>query len=205
MDPLASTAARAPAAAGKVGSEHKRTYARRDLSDERRTEQQGTLAVMEPVADAGSSEEPAVVAPSSEVQAVAPTPPQEKLGDIAIRVRPKLGAKVQVFQIVKVVAFVDAKEIVAIDDKTFWQGKQDIDLWKGSLPVGEHVLNVLVDYHGNGHNVFSYFDTYHYATRSSTQFRLQEGARLEMMVDLVDKGGVNTAFDKRLQISFAQR
>ena len=127
------------------------------------------------------------------------------MGNVAIRVRPKLGGKVQAFQIVKIVAFVDAIEVVAIDDKNFWQGKPEIELWKGSLPAGEHQLKVVVDYHGNGHSVFSYFDSYHYAATSSTLFQLQEGARLEMMIDLVDKGGVNTAFDKRLQIAFAPR
>jgi hypothetical protein len=206
MDPPTSPVARAPATEGKIRGEHKRTEAPREPSDEGGPAQERTLAAMEPAADAGSSEVAAVVAPSAEEPAaVAPAPPPRKLGDIAIRVRPKLGAKVQSFQIVKMVAFVDSEEIVAIDDKNFWQGKPEIDVWKGRLPVGEHVLKVVVDYHGNGHSVFSYFDTYHYATNSSTQFQLQEGARLEMMIDVVDKGGVNTAFDKRLQIAFAQQ
>jgi hypothetical protein len=216
-DPLAAPADHASDGEGKIRSERRHTDTRRESpDDERSSGRQRTVAEVEPGAGAGSKEVPAVVAPSSgaavdaappsEVPAVAePTPPPRKLADIAIKVRPMLGTKAPAFQIVRMVALIDTKEIVAIDDKTFWQGKQEIDLWKGRLPVGDHVLNVVVDYHGNGHSVFSYFDSYHYATHSSTQFQLQEGARLEMMIDIVDKGGVNTAFDKRLQIAFAPR
>jgi hypothetical protein len=106
---------------------------------------------------------------------------------------------------VKIAAFVDGLKVAAVDDKTFWEGKPELELWKGALDAGEHVLTVDVAYRGNGHGVFSYFDNYHYNARSSTRFRLDDGARLQMLVDVLDKGGMNTSFDQRLLIAFAQR
>jgi hypothetical protein len=128
-----------------------------------------------------------------------------KRGNMAIEFRPKLGGAVRAFQIMKISAFVDGRKVVAVDDKTFWEGKPQIELWQGELEAGAHVLTVEVAYRGNGHGVFSYFDNYHYDVRSSTQFRLEDGPRLQMMVDLIDKGGMNTSFDKRLLLAFAQR
>jgi len=131
--------------------------------------------------------------------------PQNRLGNVAIEVRPKLGDAVQSFQIVKVAASVDGRQVSALDGQSFGEHKNEVQAWNGNIEAGEHVLNIVVEYHGNGHRVFSYFDGYRYTARSSTHFRLDEGARLQMMVDLLDTGGVNTPFERRLAIAFATK
>jgi hypothetical protein len=127
---------------------------------------------------------------------------QKKWGNVAVELRPKLGA-VQSFEIVKVAISVDGREVSVVDGKSFGQHNNAIEAWSGTIETGAHILAVLVEYEGNGHNVFSYFKGYRYTARSRTLFRVDEGARLHMLVDLVDKGGVNTAFEKRLAIAFA--
>jgi hypothetical protein len=168
-----------------------------------------TVALAEADADAEAAAAAEAAAPAAPVESGL-TPEEAavlrgKRGELAVAFRPKLGSAVAMFQIMKISAFVDGRKVAVIDDKAVWEGKPEIELWKGTLDAGEHVLTVEVAYHGNGHHVFSYFDKYHYDVRSSTQFRLDEGPRLQMMVDLIDKGGMNTSFEKRLLLTFAQR
>jgi hypothetical protein len=154
--------------------------------------------------------QPAAPAPADTPAAPAVAPaadaaPAPKAGShISIRIRPKLGPTVQDFQIVKVTALIDGRTICVAEGKGFEPDK-GLEVFRGNLEAGEHTLNVLAEYRGNGHSVFSYFDRYRYTARSSTQLRAEEGGKLEITVDLVDRGGANTAFEERLVIAFLQR
>ena len=188
---------REAATVARSGNDDERAPTSRAPREERRSRRKKALAMAKAVPAAGESHAQAATA---EV-----TAPQNRQGHVAIAVRPKLGAAVQSFDIVKVAASVDGHEVSALDGKSFGPHKDEVEAWNGSIDAGEHVLNIVVEYHGNGHGVFSYFDGYRYTARSSTHFHLNEGAQLQMVVDLIDKGGVNTAFEKRLAIAFGEK
>jgi hypothetical protein len=183
------------ATTGKTATNDERRRRKHEPRDEERPLQKSALAAAESAPTPGESEA------KPEEAAVRHAKP----GNMAIELRPKLGGSVSAFQIMKISAFVDGLKIAEVEDKTLWEGKPEMELWKGAFGAGEHALTVLVAYKGNGHGVFSYYDNYRYEARASTRFRLEEGARLQMMVDILDKGGINTSFDKRLFIAIAQR
>jgi hypothetical protein len=217
VEPVAPPGDRAAATAAGSGNDEERGRASGAPREERRSHRGKALAMEEPTPATSESQTPTVAAPAEPAPATSesqtptvaapaePPMPQHRRGNVAIEVRPKLGNAVQSFEIVKVAASVDGYEVSALDGKSFGPHRSEVEAWNGTIDAGEHVLNVVVEYHGNGHGVFSYFDGYRYTARSSTHFRLDEGARLQMMVDLIDKGGVNTAFDKRLAIAFAAK
>jgi hypothetical protein len=206
-DPPVVDRARAPAptiviaAAVKARSDGARRRARPERSEPGdkeplRSEKTVAVAIVEPERPAQQA-----AAPTAETAAV----PQERWGNLTIQIRPKLGDTVHSFEIAKVAAFVDGRQVSALDGKDFGQHNPEVQAWNSTITAGEHVLNVVVEYHGNGHSVFSYFDGYRYTARSSTLFRIEDRARLEMTVDLLDRGGVNTPFERRLAIAFAKR
>jgi hypothetical protein len=141
---------------------------------------------------------PAVEAPPPAEPA---SPPAPRPGTVVIRARASTGAA---FRLVRVNSWVDGREVFACQGDRLPPGAE-IELFEGSLPPGDHHLLVIAEYSGNGHHVFSYFDQYHYRARSSTQFRLGEGDRADLTVDLRDRGGANTAFEDRLAIAFRSR
>jgi len=217
VEPAAPPGDRAAATVARSGNDELRGHASGAPREERRSHQEKALAIAEPPPATSESQSGAVAAPAEPAPAASepqtrtvaapaePLLPQQRRGNVAIEVRPKLGGAVQSFEIVKVAASVDGHEVSALDGKSFGPHKSEVEAWNGTIDAGEHVLNVVVEYHGNGHGVFSYFDGYRYTARSSTHFRVDGGGRSEMKVDLIDKGGVNTAFDKRLAIAFATK
>jgi hypothetical protein len=183
-------------AAVKAWRERPGRRARHQPDNEQPIRSEKVVAVVEPERAA-----PQAASPTAETAAV----PQERWGNLTIQIRPKLGDTVHAFALAKVAAFVDGRQVSALDGKSFGQRNTEVQAWNSTITAGEHVLNVVVEYHGNGHSVFSYFDGYRYTARSSAPFRIEEGRRLEMMVDLLDRGGVNTPFEQRLAIAFAKR
>jgi hypothetical protein len=197
--PAAPPGDRAAAVVAQPEEHEAREHVRREPREERSAHRKKSLAMAGRASAIRESQSPAAAPPAE------PPTPQSRRGNVAIEVRPKLGDAVQSFEIVKVAASVDGHEVSALDGKSFGQRNNEVQAWNGTVEAGEHVLNVVVEYHGNGHKVFSYFNGYRYTARSSTHFRVDEGGRLQMVVDLVDTGGVNTAFEKRLAIAFAAR
>jgi len=197
-DSITPRAARGVSAAAKKASNDELAHIDPEPREEQPAEQRVALAEADAAVTPAAPVEPELT--PEEVALL-----RGKRGEMAVEFRPNLGSAVATFQIMKISTFVDGHKVAAVDDKTVWEGKPEIELWKGALEAGEHVLTVEVAYRGNGHHVFSYFDKYHYDVRSSTKFRLDEGPRLQMLVDLIDKGGMNTSFEKRLLLVFAQR
>jgi hypothetical protein len=159
-----------------------------------------------PLASAAPSAAPAEIpaaAPAS-APAVEEAPPQKKRGNVAVHVRPRLGGTVPAFQLMTVTTLIDGRVVATSEGKGF-ESSRPLEVFTGTLEVGEHALNILAEYRGNGHNVFSYFEGYRYTARSSIRFAVKEGTRSEITVDLLDKGGVTRAFEDRLAIAFIKR
>jgi hypothetical protein len=196
-EPVAPPGDRARPGVAHPGGREDGRPARREPGEEGRSHRRKALALAAPAAATSKSQEQAA-ALSAALSML-----QKKWGNVAIELRPKLGDAVQSFEIVKVAIWVDGREVSALDGKTIGQHKSGVEAWNSTIETGAHILAVNIEYQGNGHHVFSYFNDYRYTARSRTLFRVNEGERLQMLVDLVDKGGMNTSFDKRLAIAFA--
>jgi len=194
-EPVAPPGDRARPDVAQAGGSDEGGPARRE-PEEGRPHRKKTVALAARAAAASKSQEEA----SAVAAALAMLQP--KWGSVAVKLRSRLGVAIQSFEIVKVAVWVDGREVSTLDGKSFHEEKDAVEAWNGTLETGAHILAVVVEYRGNGH-VFSYFNQYRYTARSRTLLRVDEGARLQMLVDLEDKGGVNTPFDKRLAIAFA--
>jgi len=80
-----------------------------------------------------------------------------------------------------------------------------IPIFSGSIPPGDHTLQVLVQLQGNGYGVFSYLKGYKFEVRSSHSFMAVEGKTLTVQVVAYEKGGVTTALEERPAVRYVEK
>ncbi len=81
-------------------------------------------------------------------------------------------------------------------------GKQKvIPLFDGSLPPGDHTIQVLLNLEGRG-TVFSYLDEFRFEVRASRTFKAVEGKTARIRIVAYDKGGVTTRLEDRPTMRF---
>ena len=85
-------------------------------------------------------------------------------------------------------------------------GEQDeIPVFNGSIPPGDHTLQVLVNLQGNGYGVFSYLRGYKFEVRSSHSFTAVEGKTINVDAIAYEKGGVTTPLEERPAIRYVEK
>ncbi len=67
------------------------------------------------------------------------------------------------------------------DDSTLAQQK-DIPVFTGSIPPGDHTVQIVLQLRGNGYGVFSYLKGYKFKVPSSHSFTITEGKTLKLDV-----------------------
>lgn len=83
--------------------------------------------------------------------------------------------------------------------------QKEIPIFSGSIPPGDHTVQVLLQLQGNGYGVFSYLRGYHFEVRSSHSFTAVEGKTLNLDVVAYEKGGVTTALEERPAVRYLER
>jgi hypothetical protein len=83
--------------------------------------------------------------------------------------------------------------------------EKTISVFSGSIPPGDHTLQVLVRLRGYGYGVFSYLRGYKFEVRSSHSFTVTEGKAVEINVVAWEKGGVTTPLEQRPSIRYVER
>jgi hypothetical protein len=81
----------------------------------------------------------------------------------------------------------------------------EIPIFSGSVPPGDHTLQVLVNLQGNGYGVFSYLRGYRFEVKSSHSFTAVEGKTIGMQVVGYEKGGVTTPLEERPAIRYVEK
>jgi hypothetical protein len=81
----------------------------------------------------------------------------------------------------------------------------EIPIFSGSVPPGDHTLQVLVNLQGNGYGVFSYLRGYRFEVKSSHSFTAVEGKTLSIQVVGYEKGGVTTPLEERPAIRYVEK
>ena len=80
-----------------------------------------------------------------------------------------------------------------------------IPIFSGSIPPGDHTLQVLIQLQGNGYGVFSYLKGYKFEVRSTHSFTASEGKTMNLQVVAYEKGGVTTPLEERPAVRYFEK
>jgi hypothetical protein len=91
-------------------------------------------------------------------------------------------------------------------DDTGALGQQTtIPIFAGSIPPGDHTVQVLIQLQGNGFGVFSYLKGYKFEVRSTHSFTAVEGKTIALQVIGYEKGGVTTPLEERPAVRYFEK
>ena len=88
------------------------------------------------------------------------------------------------------------------DDTGALADQKEIPIYTGSVPPGDHTIQVALTFQGNGYGVFSYLRGYKFEVKSSHAFTAVEGKILEVAATAFEKGGVTTPLEQRPTIEW---
>jgi hypothetical protein len=91
------------------------------------------------------------------------------------------------------------------DDTGALADQKSIPVFSGSVPPGDHTLQVVLTFQGNGYGVFSYLRSYHWDLKSSHSFTSVEGKTLTLTATALEKGGVTTPLDQRPSVEWKEK
>jgi hypothetical protein len=83
--------------------------------------------------------------------------------------------------------------------------QKEIPIFSGSIPPGDHTVQILLQFQGNGYGVFSYLKGYHFEARSSHSFTAVEGKTISLQIIAYEKGGVTTPLEERPAVRFNEK
>jgi hypothetical protein len=110
------------------------------------------------------------------------------------------------FRLVKALFVLDgAVQYNRADDTGALADQKDIPVFTGSVPPGDHTVNVVLNFQGNGYGVFTYLKGYKFEVKSSHSFTVVEGKTLAITATAYEDGGVTTALQDRPKIQWKEK
>jgi hypothetical protein len=110
------------------------------------------------------------------------------------------------FRLVKALVVLDgAVQYNRADESGALADQKSIPVFSGSVPPGDHTLQVVLSFQGNGYGVFSYLRSYHWDLKSSHSFTAVEGKTLTLVATALEKGGVTTPLDQRPAVEWKEK
>jgi hypothetical protein len=91
------------------------------------------------------------------------------------------------------------------DDSGALADQKEIPIYSGSVPPGDHTIQVALTFQGNGYGVFSYLRGYKFDVKSSHAFTALEGKTLTITATAFEKGGVTTPLEQRPTIEWHEK
>lgn len=111
-----------------------------------------------------------------------------------------------VFQLTRALFLLDGAVQNNKQDETGVLAEQkEIPVFSGSIPPGDHTLQLLVQLRGHGFGVFSYLQGYRFEIRSSHSFTVTEGKTIEVRAIAFEKGGVTVPLEQRPAMRYFER
>ncbi len=89
-------------------------------------------------------------------------------------------------------------------DNSALAAQKEIPVFSGSIPPGDHTLQIVLRLRGHGYGVFSYLRGYKFQVPSSHTFTITEGKTLKLDVIAWEKGDVTTALEQRPSIRYVE-
>jgi hypothetical protein len=91
------------------------------------------------------------------------------------------------------------------DDSGALADQKDIPIYSGSVPPGDHTIQVALTFQGNGYGVFSYLRGYKFEVKSSHAFTATEGKTITITATAFEKGGVTTPLEQRPTVEWQEK
>jgi hypothetical protein len=91
------------------------------------------------------------------------------------------------------------------DDSGALADQKDIPIYSGSVPPGDHTIQVALTFQGNGYGVFSYLRGYKFEVKSSHAFTAVEGKTITITATAFEKGGVTTPLEQRPTVEWQEK
>ncbi len=91
------------------------------------------------------------------------------------------------------------------DDTGALADQKEIPIFTGTMPPGDHTIQVALTFQGNGYGVFSYLRGYKFEVKSSHAFTAVEGKALTVTATAFEKGGVTTPLEQRPNIEWHEK
>ena len=83
--------------------------------------------------------------------------------------------------------------------------QKEIPIFQGSKPPGDHTVQVVLNFQGNGYGVFTYLRGYKFEVKSAHSFTAVEGKTLALVATALEKGGVTTPLEQRPTIEWQEK
>jgi hypothetical protein len=110
------------------------------------------------------------------------------------------------FRLTKAVFVLDGTVQYNRSDETGTLADQkEIPISSGSIPPGDHTVQVLLNFQGNGYGVFTYLKGYKFEVKSSHSFTAVEGKTLTLTATALEKGGVTTPLEQRPAVEWHEK
>jgi hypothetical protein len=91
------------------------------------------------------------------------------------------------------------------DDTGALADQKEIPIFNGSMPPGDHTVQVILNFQGNGYGVFTYLRGYKFEVKSAHSFTSVEGKTLGLYATALEKGGVTTPLEQRPTIEWGEK
>jgi hypothetical protein len=110
------------------------------------------------------------------------------------------------FRLIKGIFIVDGAPQYSRSDETGTLADQkQIPVYSGSVPPGDHTIQALLTFQGNGYGVFTYLRGYKFEVKSTHSFTAVEGKTLTLTAVAYEQGGVTTALQDRPKVEWREK
>jgi hypothetical protein len=82
---------------------------------------------------------------------------------------------------------------------------KEVPLYNELVQPGDHTLQFLIEYQGNGYGIFSYLKGYKFEIRSSRSFTALEGKTVSIRVIGWEQGGPTTPIEEKPAVRYTEK
>jgi len=110
------------------------------------------------------------------------------------------------FRLKRVVALYDGAPLATkTDEKDQIGDMKEVPLYNELVQPGDHTLQFLIEYQGNGYGIFSYLKGYKFEIRSSRSFTALEGKTVAIRVIGYEQGGPTTPIEEKPAVRYTEK
>jgi hypothetical protein len=110
------------------------------------------------------------------------------------------------FKLNRVIVLFDGTPLaLKTEERDGVSAQKTIPIYRDLVLPGDHTVQVVLDFKGNGDGVFSYLSGYRFAVRTSRSFTAQPGKTLQLHIVAFEQGGPTTPFEDRPAIRFVEK
>lgn len=91
------------------------------------------------------------------------------------------------------------------DDSGLLGEQRQIPIFSGSIPPGDHTIQVHLQLKGHGYGVFSYMRGYQFEVKSSHSFTAIEGKTTNLQILAYERGGSTAAHEERPAVRYIEK